>query len=529
MEAQGGERATTSGAAAGQPAPAASGTTTGQLVPTRVGPPEGTPAPPGPSARPEVEMGPPPPPALPVPPSWDSSLASWAEEMVRQDDLNSRVEDMDTAGPAPSPSPTPQQEEELLAAGQQQEVGIGNPDESRRESNPPAPRVSSDLPFPPCCRLRGERGGKATGDGGTAKGATEDGGTARGEGACSTRPAAWIGAPGRRAPEAQAGRPPQPLHLRTAAGVRGGSPRAERQIGPGAPVGSAGLQAVDAHFHLDRLEREVRKKFQQSRRCESLESVLTLARLVNGLSGEPQVGLKCVVASFCDPATHHHMLRCQEEWGRFLEGDARLRIAIGFHPKYARQVVDDPMATVERLRHLMRLPRGVAFGEVGMDSTKKTPLAEQEKALRILLSGLRSSIATLPIQIHYRAGPGGGFLPRLLKVLSEELDTAQTIQVHYFTGAASEVHLWQQAFPNTFFSLGSAVLGHCTEKQVSGIREIPPSRLLLETDSPIHSGRGFSTPFLLDEISRRVAEVRGVPRAAILQLSLENATRVFRL
>ena len=183
---------------------------------------------------------------------------------------------------------------------------------------------------------------------------------------------------------------------------------------------------------------------------------------------------------------------------------------------------------VQRLRRLAQLPGVVAFGEVGLDGTKTASLDEQGRALRVLLSGLKDLIATRPLQVHCRENRQGEVLPQLLRVLSEELGREQVIQVHFFVGRLVDLHLWQQAFPNSYFSVGIAVLKHCSDKQIEGIRAIPASKLLLETDSPIRLENGFSTPYILDEVSRRVSEIRGVPRVEILRLSVENANRIFQ-
>ena len=122
--------------------------------------------------------------------------------------------------------------------------------------------------------------------------------------------------------------------------------------------------AVDTHFHLDRLARTVRRKKEQGKSM-SLASVLANVFRPK----QPPIHamhLQYAVASFCDPEFHLRLDRGpQKERLRDVQNDPRLRFGFGVHPKHATGFCRRLDTGVDRLRQLMSLPGVVAFGEVG--------------------------------------------------------------------------------------------------------------------------------------------------------------------
>ena len=278
--------------------------------------------------------------------------------------------------------------------------------------------------------------------------------------------------------------------------------------------------AFDCHFHLDRMF-----KVKSSEKSDKLK--LTSMWYRSTRRPVHTVVLKGGVACFCDPETYPSHGGINHIVDLSLFG-----IAIGHHPKH-QQLSDQ---TLNRIRLLMTHPKVVAFGEIGLDYTAQVPIAIQEDNLRRLL---QISSRTKPVVFHVRARSAkasdiSDAYDRVLEMAKAYLAPSQVIQLHSFNGGKAQVTSWLQAFPDTYFSL-SGLVDSFRDYQQAGVRQIPSTHLLLETDSPYLSvancdedpKRIDNHPTYLGSVAKLVARMRQSSMYEILESGYANAIAVF--
>ncbi len=197
----------------------------------------------------------------------------------------------------------------------------------------------------------------------------------------------------------------------------------------------------------------------------------------------------------------------------------------GVHPHHAR---DCNGATISFLREIAAHPRVVAIGECGLDFNRNySPHPDQEKWF---VAQLDLGIALgKPLFLHSRDAH-----PRFADILrSHKIERAVA---HCFTGERDELHAYLD------LGLYIGITGWICDERRGGhlvelVREIPPERLLLETDSPYLTPRDMqpqpkarrNEPAFLPHILRAVARAAGRPVEDLAAETTRNALRFFEL
>ena len=254
-------------------------------------------------------------------------------------------------------------------------------------------------------------------------------------------------------------------------------------------------QLVDSHAHLNF------DAFDEDR-----EDVLRRAR---------EAGLAALVNVGIDVPTSEASVELAEKY-------PDVWATVGVHPHDARSLDD---AGRDRLRELVRHPKVVAVGEVGLDFYYDySPRELQESVFREMIALARE--ADKPLVIHTREA-----WERVLAVLEEELRGGPLRGVfHCFSGdvtQAGRVLAW--GFHVSF--CGNLTFKNSRLPEV--LKAVPLDRLLLETDSPFlapvpHRGKR-NEPAYVRLTARKIAEVKGVPLDEVLRRTTENAVRLFGL
>jgi TatD DNase family protein len=194
---------------------------------------------------------------------------------------------------------------------------------------------------------------------------------------------------------------------------------------------------------------------------------------------------------------------------------------VGTHPHHASSELDvDARTLIDLAKH----PKVVAIGEAGLDYHYDTgPRDDQLKSFREHIAAARET--GLPLVIHSRDCDAD-----MAAVLTEEMRLAPFKAVlHCFTAGAE--------LARTAVDLGLYIgfTGILTFKSSPSLREIaknlPPARLLLETDSPYlapvpYRGKRCE-PAYVAETAKVLAETRGVTPAEIARQTTENFFRLF--
>lgn len=208
----------------------------------------------------------------------------------------------------------------------------------------------------------------------------------------------------------------------------------------------------------------------------------------------------------------------------------RLYATAGLHPHHATDWNADFAA---HIRGWAQDPALVSLGECGLDYFRDlSPRAAQRSAF---VAQLELAVALRkPVFLHQRDAH-----PDFLAILREFRPQLVEACVHCFTDTAAAA----QDYLSLDCHIG--ITGWiCDERRgthlLDVVRQIPPSRLLVETDSPYLLPRNLprdlrprdgrrNEPAFLGHVIDRIAQARGEAAAALAQTTTLNARRFFRL
>ncbi len=256
------------------------------------------------------------------------------------------------------------------------------------------------------------------------------------------------------------------------------------------------FELIDSHAHLDASEYDGdRAAMLQRAHAAGVSTVLT-------------VGIGATLAEIRGAIT----LAEQHDW---------IFAAAGFHPHEAAHAGDAELAA---LAELLRNPRVVAWGEIGLDyHYDHSPRDVQAVVFRKQLELARR--AKLPVIIHCRDA-----WQDCLEILDQDWRFSGLGGVlHCFSGTAEEA---RRGIDMGFFvSFAGNVTFPKSQELRDVARALPLSWLLIETDSPYlapppHRGRR-NEPAFVAEVARTLATVRDLPVAEIAAATADNFRRLF--
>jgi TatD DNase family protein len=181
----------------------------------------------------------------------------------------------------------------------------------------------------------------------------------------------------------------------------------------------------------------------------------------------------------------------------------------------------------EALAVLLRHPKAVAVGEVGIDlffraGYHETPIEVQRRSLRVMLE--LAAEQGKPVVIHDRDAHD-----EVLAALSDVPDASGVM--HCFTGDASHMH---RCIDRGFMvSFSGIVTFPRTEALQRAAREAPAGAYVVETDSPFlapvpHRGR-VNLPEHVADTAACIARLREQPEDVLRRQTTEAARRLFGL
>lgn len=196
--------------------------------------------------------------------------------------------------------------------------------------------------------------------------------------------------------------------------------------------------------------------------------------------------------------------------------------AYGLHP----QAIDSFAVTaqLDRLAELVREPRVVAMGELGLDGREgMAPDGVQEMVLRTQLQLARQ--LELPVILHcvHRIG-------RLVEILADEGRLPAGGMLHGFGGPAELVRKLRRL--GYYFSFGGLVTQPNAKRCRAAAVAVPLDRLLVESDTPDHPPHqqgDASEPASIVRVIEELALLRREPVEKIRAATLANARRLFRV
>jgi TatD DNase family protein len=194
---------------------------------------------------------------------------------------------------------------------------------------------------------------------------------------------------------------------------------------------------------------------------------------------------------------------------------------VGIHPHNARAM---STSTLNSLRELAQDPKVVAIGEIGLDYYRDlSPRARQKEAFAEQI--LFASELELPIVVHDREANYdvlevlrrfGKDVKGILHCFSGDLEMAKEItEMGYLISIAGPV-----TYPNA-------------RKLHELVQHLQDESIVLETDCPFlppQSRRGErNEPLFILETAHKVAELKGMRLDELVELTSQNARRIFRI
>ncbi len=194
---------------------------------------------------------------------------------------------------------------------------------------------------------------------------------------------------------------------------------------------------------------------------------------------------------------------------------------LGLHPTSVGADWEKELELVEE-----RPARGIkAIGEIGMDCYwSREYVKEQQIVLRRQLE--LADKLSLPVIIHSREST-----ELILNVLKECRHLNISGVFHAFSGSV-ETYRELQRLGDWYIGIGG-VLTYKKASIAETIKDIPLSRILLETDSPYltpvpYRGKRNESSYI-PHIAARLAEIQGKDIAEVAEATTENAVKLFRL
>jgi len=200
---------------------------------------------------------------------------------------------------------------------------------------------------------------------------------------------------------------------------------------------------------------------------------------------------------------------------------------VGVHPHYAK---DHQKADINELLALSSEPCVVAIGEMGLDFNRN--FSEPSQQITIFEQQLEiASNAQLPLFLHERDAH-----KQQLEMLSSHRDDFTHAVAHCFTGSKEELYNYLD------LDLHIGITGWvCDERRGISLqkllKEIPPNRLMIETDAPYLLPRDLkpkpksrrNTPSNLPHIADKIANLLNKDLAQLNDEIQKNTRSFFKL
>ena len=261
----------------------------------------------------------------------------------------------------------------------------------------------------------------------------------------------------------------------------------------------SGAWLVDTHCHLTLPEFE-----------NDFEEVLRRAE---------EAGVAKIVVPGIDLESSARAVRLAERY-------SQIYAAVGVHP-HAASTWEASIETA--IADLMRSERVVAVGEIGLDFYRDlSPREVQREAFRAQLSAAASR--GLPVVIHNREAT-----EEILMLVQEwAVGLPATLSgragvMHAFSG---DLETASKAVEAGFYIGVAGPITYPSARELRDLsRQVPSSRLLVETDSPSLPPQPFrgkrNEPSRVRFVAEKLAEVRGLTLEETARTTSANAARLF--
>ena len=230
------------------------------------------------------------------------------------------------------------------------------------------------------------------------------------------------------------------------------------------------------------------------------------------LSALPGDGVGLVVDPGCDLPSSRAAVALAEKY-------SHVYAAVGIHPEDCAGFQDGDLA---ELRQLLRHPKVVAIGEIGLDYywPENPPRPLQQQVLRSQLALARE--LSLPVIIHDRDAHADTM------AIVREFPGLRGV-FHCFAGSVEMAR--ELVDMGWYLSFNGAATFKNARKAPEVIQAVPMDRLMIETDAPYltpapYRGRRNDSTYV-HLVAEKIAQLRDMTPAAVEQATWENGKRFF--
>lgn len=227
------------------------------------------------------------------------------------------------------------------------------------------------------------------------------------------------------------------------------------------------------------------------------------------LSSMPQNGVAYIVNASVDLASAKTAIEYAETY-------PHIYACAGIHPENLEGLPDDYL---DQLTELLKHPKVVALGEIGLDYHWDIPKAEQNRVFEEQLKLARE--LDVPVVIHDREAHGD-VMELVRKYQPKGL-------MHCYSGS---VEMLKEVMKlGLYISLGGTVTFKNARVPVEVAAAVPLDRLLLETDAPYLSPVPFrgkrNDSTKIAYTAEKIAELRGIDPQELVDITTANAKRLY--
>lgn len=230
------------------------------------------------------------------------------------------------------------------------------------------------------------------------------------------------------------------------------------------------------------------------------------------LKSLPQKGVIGVVSCGCDPESTRFNAGLAEQYDY-------IYFAAGLHPENLEGLKMDDLDEIERYA---KEEKCVAIGEIGLDYHWMASLKEVQKEFFAAQCELANKL-DMPVIVHDREAHAD-----TLAILKQYRPKGV---LHCFSGSAETAK--EIVKMGMYIGLNGVATFKNARKSIEAAKAIPIERLVLETDCPYlapvpHRGKRNDSSFI-PFIAERLGEELGIPAQELLNITAQNAKRLYEL
>ena len=195
--------------------------------------------------------------------------------------------------------------------------------------------------------------------------------------------------------------------------------------------------------------------------------------------------------------------------------------AFGIHPDDAEKMTED---TLQEIRRLVRLPKAVAIGEIGLDyywDKEGHDLQKYWFIRQLELAGEKK----LPVMIHSREAAADTM--EIMKKYGK--DRNGVIHCYSYSPEMAQEYVKM----GYFIGVGGVVTFKNAKKLKETVQEIPLESIVLETDCPYLAPEPFrgkrNCSLYISYVAEKIAELKGISAEEVIRQTEENAKQLYQI